>query len=67
MIEKGSWRRWKPEEVAALEAAVAQGWTQAAIAAQLESDFGLKVTASAVAGHVDRRGLKLAGSRRRDD
>lgn len=51
----------------ALKAAVAQGWTQEAIAAQLESDFGLKVTASAVAGHIDRRGLKLARSRVSND
>ena len=64
MIEKSAWRRWKPEEVSALEAAVAKGWTQEAIAAQLESDFGLKVTASAVAGHIDRRGLKLARNRK---
>ena len=60
MIEKGHWRRWKPEEVEALEAAAAQGWTQEAIAAQLQDDFGLKVTVGAVAGQVARRGLKLA-------
>ena len=62
MIEKGHWRRWNPDEVKALEAAVAQGWTQEAIAAQLQSDFGLKVTVGAVAGQIARRGLKLAGA-----